>query len=331
MGAAGIPDAIQVADISIWHFVFTSAVWFAAALALYNAIIGVLGMNAVKPNAAKWPKWVWLLLVIGVLLSLTAAWLTADQLQETDHDKRVADGRFVGIKDQLKAVQDQQKSTTDELNGKLQAITGQNGKLQTALDSLGAKAHVSPGASFDDLVKGIADKLPKTSPVAIKGDHNITAVGGGQAAQQQTVNAAGGIGTIGGTLVNPQVTNYAPPPAILTYKEEVQTPLTSKTDKVLQVRVSTDRKIPGAAIGLIFSDPFDESKQYWQAHQPDITGGAANAVTVKIPIAGNGVPIPNSLGAVVDLPAALMPGTDLVVTVTSKADIHVLQVVQVGP
>jgi predicted sugar kinase len=65
-------------------------------------------------------------------------------------------------------------------------------------------AHIDPNGSLGDIVQGIGEKLPKPN-VSVKGNQNSTVIGNGQAAQRQTINAANGIGTIGGTLINPQV------------------------------------------------------------------------------------------------------------------------------
>ena len=57
----------------------------------------------------------------------------------------------------------------------------------------------------------------------------------------------------GATAPNPQVFNYAPPPAQLRFTEEVLTPLSPGGEKLMTVHVFTDRSIAGAVIGLVFS------------------------------------------------------------------------------
>jgi len=213
--------------LSIWHFLIKAAVWFAFFSYLFAAVTGILGMNAVNTEHKKWPVWVWGLFTSGLILSVLAALQSAFQLQDAELDERIANSQYLAVKGQLGEVQDQQKKTMEQLDSqttKLGTLGEQDTKMQNALNDLRTAAHIAPGTSLDDLVRGISSKLPK-SPVTIKGNGNVTAVGGGQAAQQQTVNAPNGIGTIGGTLVNPQVNNFGPPPAHLTYTENVLTPL----------------------------------------------------------------------------------------------------------
>jgi hypothetical protein len=183
------PTVVVLPEPSFWHFFIGWSVGVAIVTSLYNAAIGVLGMNAVQPNWRKWPKGIWLAFGLGIALAVCIGVQTANQLQEADRDKRTADSRYVGENDRLKAVQDQQKSTSDELNGKLRDLSDRSTKLQTVLDSLGSAAHVPAGTSVDNLVKAITDKLPKAENKAVAtGTRNAVA---NTAAGGQTVQSTG--------------------------------------------------------------------------------------------------------------------------------------------
>jgi len=311
MGAA-VSEPIQA--ISIWHFVFTMGVWLAFAMALYNAVIGVLGINAVKPNSTKWPNWVWIWLAIGLALSFTAAWQAATQLQQSDLGRRKADT-------QEEAAEKRETQISGDLNDVRNKLAG----LEGAVAEIASAAKISTDKPLPEIVQAIIEKLPKPT-VTIRGNSNATTVGGGQAAQQQTINAANGIGTIGGTLINPQVNNFAPPPAHLTYTENVLTPLNDHVKKLLEVHVRTDRGIPAAAIGFLFSAPFTFSQDFFNSHQPLLKSASIQQLSETTPLQTNGVPIPNSLGILVNAPASFDPGQELIVTVESENDIRTLQV-----
>jgi hypothetical protein len=146
--------------LSIWHFIANWTVWLALLASLYNAAIGVLGMNAVQPEWRKWPRLIWVAFALGVILAIGIGLQTASNLRDAEHDKKIADVRYAGINGQLQSVQGQQNATAT----KLSEISAQNAKLQTALDSLGTAAHIPAGGSIDEIVEGVIKKLPKGAP-----------------------------------------------------------------------------------------------------------------------------------------------------------------------
>ncbi|HEV2700269.1 MAG TPA: hypothetical protein VGV09_01465, partial [Steroidobacteraceae bacterium] len=255
----------------------------------------------------------WPLLAIGLVLTCAAAWQAASQLKSADDATNAANANAHGLSVQLTGV----RSQLTEFKGYLQQIA--------------TAAHTGDISVGIGMVKAIVDKLPKTeNHVIVKGNHNATVVGSGQAAQQQTVNASGGIGTIGGTLVNPTVNNFGAPPAHFTATENVITPLGSQTKKVLEVHITTDRRVPAAVIGMVFSDPITFTTEYWNAHGPTLKGATIEQMDVTGGLSRDGTtPIPNSFGVRINAPSAFVPGQELVVTVESAFDVHLLQVVEV--
>jgi hypothetical protein len=280
---------------------------------LFTAVTGVAGINGMTPKRF-WPFWPFI--VVCVALSGTAVWVAEVQQRESD-------SRYDGIHGQLSGVQ----TRLGDQKTALQNLTAQNEKLQGAISKLGNAARIPAGASLDELVLGIIGKLPKTN-VTIKGNGNATAVGGGQAAQQQTINAANGIGAIGGTLINPQVNNFGPPPAKLTFSEKVISQSDDK--KVMEIHVSTDRAIAAASVGFILTGPFNTSDEYWKSHPPRISGGTITSIEWGIGLENRETKakVPFSFVVRVSLPAALTPDRDLVITLESDTNTHVAQIGQ---
>ncbi len=192
-----------------------------------------------------------------------------------------------------------------------------------------AMGHV-PGGSK------IRDGSVVIGPTGDKGNVNLTqgglAVGKDAIADQASIaigadahagvinSAPGGIansGTIGqATVIN------APPRPNLHFTVDYMPDADS--EKHVRVHVSTDRSIPGAIIGLLFSDPV-------QMDGPTpILKGAAISQFSWTEVARAGVPIPNSMAVIMNAPAAFLPGQDLMVPIKSRTDIHVLSVGVVG-
>lgn len=145
----------------------------------------------------------------------------------------------------------------------------------------------------------------------------------------QIVNAPGGIGNIGGTVVNPTVNNFAPPPAILSSTtERLIGEVPGKG--VTKVRLTTDREIAAAIIEVVFSGPFDVSKEWFDKHGAHLEGSGVQQIDIKVPIFHDGQPVPNSIGLIINLPAAFLPSQTLSFAVQSTEDIHVLQAVTEG-
>jgi len=135
----------------------------------------------------------------------------------------------------------------------------------------------------------------------------------------------------GAIVPNPQVNNFGPPPAKITWTEEVTTPLpeSGAGEKVMKVHIMTDRSIPGAVIGVIFSGPITMTEEYWKAHNPTLTPSGAYEIDISSPLSANGAPVPNSMALKVTLPSAFSLGQDLAVVVTSKVDVHLLSAVDI--
>jgi hypothetical protein len=146
-----------------------------------------------------------------------------------------------------------------------------------------------------------------------------------------TNNAPGGFAVSGGTLINPRVTNLGPPPANLTFREEVLQPLQSDGSgvKLLKIHIATDRAIPGAIIGVVMSGPITMTKEFYNAHNPTQEGSGTSQVDMTTPLVNGTVPIPNSFALKIGIPAAFYPGVDLALVVESHVDVHVLQVAEV--
>jgi hypothetical protein len=141
-----------------------------------------------------------------------------------------------------------------------------------------------------------------------------------------TMQAPNGINIGPGAIVpNPQVNNFGPPPPHLRFTEEVTVPLSADgaVEKILKVHIFTDRSIPGAVIGLIFSGPIDLQSR------PDLV--RANATQFDFgQVARGGIPVPNSLAVTISIPAAFMPVQEFIVPIKSKTDVHVLEVFPIG-
>jgi hypothetical protein len=133
-----------------------------------------------------------------------------------------------------------------------------------------------------------------------------------------TNNAPGGFATSGGTLINPQVINNGPPPAKIAFIEEVISPisLTGGGEKIMKIHITTDRSIPGAIIGIIFSGPFDLNRHTGgeTLDEPTIKNAVMFQVnwTFSAALSQGGSPIPNSASVAISSPAAFLPGQELI-------------------
>ena len=76
-----------------------------------------------------------------------------------------------------------------DLKGRLDMLTGHSIKLEGALQNLADTAHLPRNLSLDDLVQGIASKLPKGG-VTIKGNNNVTSIGSNGQTAHTIVNNA---------------------------------------------------------------------------------------------------------------------------------------------
>jgi hypothetical protein len=220
----------ELQAIPIWHFVVTLGVWLAFAAALYNAAIGLLGINAVKPDATKWPRWVWVMLAVGVILSFGAAWQAAATLRQADLDKRKSTAASEQTSQTLHDVQ----SNLGTVQGQLDAITASDNEIKGLIKGAAITAKVDPNKPTKEVIQEIIDRLPKpkstdSNRADIKGNGNATNVGG-------SGNVA--IGSVG-TLVIPERPD-----------RELQ-----EADKKMLLSIPKSAKI-----GVVYTGPYDSFK-----------------------------------------------------------------------
>jgi hypothetical protein len=140
------------------------------------------------------------------------------------------------------------------------------------------------------------------------------------------INAPSGIGIGGGLVTNPTVNNFGPPPANFKFTEEVVTVLSGNVEKSMKVHITTDRSIPGAIVGIVFSGPVEMTQQ----DQPVLKGASISQMNWGQMASGeNRQLMPNGWAVVINAPAAFLPGQELIVPVKSKTDVHVVSVSQV--
>jgi hypothetical protein len=168
-----VPAVPMPEPLSIWHFVLYLSVWLAFFTALFNAFIGILGINAVKPDTTKWPTWIWFSWGAGLILAIGIGWQTASQIQDTDLQKRTADQRY------------------DLMQKKLDGISAHDTEVSDALKNIASAAHISPDQATGEIVKGITALLTvekNTGAVVTGGTGNI--VGGEKATISGNITAA---------------------------------------------------------------------------------------------------------------------------------------------
>jgi hypothetical protein len=151
----GSPAQEAIQALSTWHFVLTLGVWLAFAAALYNAAIGLLGINAVKPNATKWPTWVWYSFAAGLVLAVGGGWQAASEMRDADLQKRTAKAQY------------------DAVTKKLDGISSQNAEMGKQFDLLRQAGQISGEKTPAEVVQEIIGKLPKPEVGAVvNGHHN---------------------------------------------------------------------------------------------------------------------------------------------------------------
>jgi len=127
-----------------------------------------------------------------------------------------------------------------------------------------------------------------------------------------------------------QQNEFGPPPAKLAYTEEILAPVqpSANGQEQMKVHIHTETPIRGAMIGVIFSGPEIMTREFWQAHGPQLIGSGAQQIDIKIPLSNNGMAVPNSIGMIINIPSVFAPSQELDLTVQSSEDVHVLQVVE---
>ena len=143
-------------------------------------------------------------------------------------------------------------------------------------------------------------------------------------AQSATILAPNGI-AIGGkaTVINPTVNNLGPPPPNYGYTEE-DLPAAQNDLKFLTIRIHTDRPVPGAVIGIIFSGPVEKSVEpnMHLENAPEFAPAYAFTNDLVYP----GMASPDGLAVVINAPAAFLPDQELIITIKCKPTTHVLLV-----
>jgi hypothetical protein len=153
-----------------------------------------------------------------------------------------------------------------------------------------------------------------------------------QAFTNKTLGDCSPIVTGSGASANPDCSKHyaGTPPATLTFTEHVVTPVGEHVRKVLEVHVATSRAIPAAAIALFFSAPITFTQDYFTAHPVKLVGASLQSLDISGPLSSAGMHYPNSLAIIVNAPAAFTASQDLVVTVESESDVHVLRVMEIN-
>lgn len=159
------------APLPLTYFLFSLFVVTAFVTAVYQAVIGVWGINSVNPSGPdrKSVTIFWVLLAIGVVLAVLVAWGTARQLQQADLDKRTADAQY--------------------------------GDIHREIAKLALAANLKTDQSPAEIVKEAISLLPKaaidvTSGIGnLSGNANTTSIG--QSGGQTIGSANQGINTIG--------------------------------------------------------------------------------------------------------------------------------------
>jgi len=138
--------------------------------------------------------------------------------------------------------------------------------------------------------------------------------------QQECVggNCAASVGQQGGITAG-QVNVNGPIPPVYTFTEEA---VASDNRKKINVHVHADRAVRGAIVGMLFSGPID----YVAANNPNVTNAGMSQQNWGQLNQKNGIPLPNSLYVTINAPTVFLPGQELIVPVTSAAEVHVLKV-----
>ena len=145
--------------LSLWHFIFYLSVWLAFFAAVFNAVTGILGMSAVKPKAAKWPKWVWLSFGFGLLLAIGIGRQTAEQLQDADLQKRVAQSNATNFQTKLNNVDTNVRTIAEAMHIPVDQSTGK--LLQAIIGKL----------TIESSATGVLGSDNKTGVIAGAGSH----------------------------------------------------------------------------------------------------------------------------------------------------------------
>ncbi|MHB8413334.1 MAG: hypothetical protein ACYDDI_15510 [Candidatus Acidiferrales bacterium] len=298
-------------DISVLHWLITSAA--SAAAAIITHLRGV-------------PVQYVILLFAGVFALFTAGWyfwekrkqLKPQAIQASNHSAKSAKSKYLkylipAVAVLLVTVVSMLPKKTAERS--IQSISSQPSTRQKPVSpTTHAKANThAKKAALPSRPPQRSRSVPRTSTTP-----------------QMQINAPYGIAIGGGNVTNPTVINTGPPPAKLTFTEEVVTPLSQngQGEEQLRVNIRTDRPIVGPVIGIVFSGPFtiDPHKPFGLVLGAPISqfGGGGQ-------LARGNSPVPNSLWFSLNEPSVFLPTQEIILWVQSKSDIHVIEVVPVMP
>jgi hypothetical protein len=167
---------------------------------------------------------------------------------------------------------------------------------------------------------------PVTSPPSPKHTDSRTSPRRQAAA---VLNCPNGICTSNGTIINPTVNNFGEIKQVPKFTFTVQDIPPKDGDgadaKRLSVSVFTDRAIPGAVIGLLLSKPAKIDGLV------GITYGIPFSSHPMALIDAEGKPVPNGVAVPLDLPAAFLPGQQLIISLLTTKGAEVQKVLNVVP
>lgn len=130
-------------------------------------------------------------------------------------------------------------------------------------------------------------------------------------------NCAASVGQQGGITAG-QLNVNGPIPPTYTFTEEA---VASDSRKKINVHIHTDKAVRGAMVGILFSGPID----YVATNNPSVTNAGISQQNWG-QLKQNGALLPNSLFVAINDPTVFLPSQELIVPVTSAAEVHVLRV-----
>jgi hypothetical protein len=279
------------------HFIFTSWTSGQFLSAVFAALLGIWGINNMVPKDAHKKRLFWVLFAIAIGLSAWTTYENAKQLQSADLDKRTAE------------------KTNEKISHQYDEINGQLAKLASA-------ANIKAGQSPSEIINEAISLLPKATAV------DVTSSTGNLV----RADIRGDCNQIANGDHNEQKLDcskhyHGASPAKLAYREKLISQVGDK--KIMELHISTDRTIKAPTIGFTLSAPINESDEYWRTHAPMLGGFPAPIYNWgKVHNAGSAINVPNSFGVMLGMPSNFGPGSDLVITVETDINSHVLSVVE---
>jgi pimeloyl-ACP methyl ester carboxylesterase len=187
-------------------------------------------------------------------------------------------------------------------------------------DSLRARSNNQPPPQTTPVSSEGDQGLPGKAKQGEKGTRKFSSEAQAPATPSVVNNAPGGVansGTInGGVVIN------GPPRPKLSFTEQ-STPVSPEQPNgnwLIEVHISTDRTIPGARVGVLFSGSVDPLQA-----QGAVSNSPINEVEFSS-LARDGIEISSGLYVAVNIPASLSPNQELKIRVKTKTNVHVLAV-----